>query len=728
MTEPKKVAVLGGGVGALTAALKLTEDPATRANYDVTVYQLGWRLGGKCASGRDVSHPPAARVYEHGLHIFAGFYYNAFGLLKDCYDDLQGQGGVPAANVYHAFKEKNEVVLFERVDGEQIPWPISFLPMPGLPHDPPPVPTVAQFIEAVIEAVFKYLFGSSDRPETVSLRAPMSTLEALEEGIKDRLIGAIDALGGEHVEAVLDPVAEAPGPDAPSASGLHHALVLAKDSARNRDPQDRENVPYILSLLDTFEDEVKALMNFFGLSNWVRRLMRGANLAKAVIAGIEGDDVVEKGFDHLDNQELKDWLRRWGAWEETVQWAPVDAGYDYAFAFYEGDESKPSLGAGTGLRGFLRLLFAYKGALFWEMKGSMGEVVILPMYEVLRRRGVKFRFFSEVRNLGLSADGSRIEQIGISQQAAPLGGAYDPLIDLEDGLKSWPDRPKWADLDHGAEMEAAEIDLESPWSPNPYARDVTLKLGADFDEVVLGISVAEVRRITPELSAVSAPWKAMVEGLQVSRTIGFQVWTKHPVGEGGGGFEWPNRVCTRTEQPLSTWSDMSFLLPHEFWPEDAAPQALYYFTGQLAGAAGPQNYDDPTAPAKALATAREDCKTWLRGNTEVMMPEEARPELPLGLDPDTLFVDDGSTGLKRFDWQYCRVNMAPSELYVQSAPNTLSLRMHSANTGFANLYLAGDWTRNGLNAGCVEAAVMSGMQCAYGVLGLDKQVPGEADV
>jgi hypothetical protein len=32
-----------------------------------------------------------------------------------------------------------------------------------------------------------------------------------------------------------------------------------------------------------------------------------------------------------------------------------------------------------------------------------------------------------------------------------------------------------------------------------------------------------------------------------------------------------------------------------------------------------------------------------------------------------------------------------------------------------NLYLAGDWTLNGLNAGCVEAAVMSSMQAARAI-------------
>jgi uncharacterized protein with NAD-binding domain and iron-sulfur cluster len=38
-------------------------------------------------------------------------------------------------------------------------------------------------------------------------------------------------------------------------------------------------------------------------------------------------------------------------------------------------------------------------------------------------------------------------------------------------------------------------------------------------------------------------------------------------------------------------------------------------------------------------------------------------------------------------------------------------------SGFDNLFLAGDWTDSGLNAGCVEAATMSGLQAANAVLG-----------
>lgn len=53
---PRKIAVLGGGVGALTTALALSSLPGWQERFEITVYQLGWRLGGKGASGRNRDH------------------------------------------------------------------------------------------------------------------------------------------------------------------------------------------------------------------------------------------------------------------------------------------------------------------------------------------------------------------------------------------------------------------------------------------------------------------------------------------------------------------------------------------------------------------------------------------------------------------------------------------------------------------------------------------------
>ncbi|MET0973811.1 MAG: FAD-dependent oxidoreductase, partial [Thermoleophilaceae bacterium] len=84
--ETKEIAVLGGGVGGLTAAYHLTATPQLRERHSVTVYQLGWRLGGKGASGRNRSRNN--RIEEHGLHVWGGFYENAFRLIRQCYAEL----------------------------------------------------------------------------------------------------------------------------------------------------------------------------------------------------------------------------------------------------------------------------------------------------------------------------------------------------------------------------------------------------------------------------------------------------------------------------------------------------------------------------------------------------------------------------------------------------------------------------------------------------------------
>ena len=78
-----RVAVVGGGCAALTAAFELTR-PEHGRRFDVTVYQMGWRLGGKGASGRGVAN----RIEEHGLHLWMGFYENAFRIMRDCYAEL----------------------------------------------------------------------------------------------------------------------------------------------------------------------------------------------------------------------------------------------------------------------------------------------------------------------------------------------------------------------------------------------------------------------------------------------------------------------------------------------------------------------------------------------------------------------------------------------------------------------------------------------------------------
>jgi uncharacterized protein with NAD-binding domain and iron-sulfur cluster len=84
-------------------------------------------------------------------------------------------------------------------------------------------------------------------------------------------------------------------------------------------------------------------------------------------------------------------------------------------------------------------------------------------------------------------------------------------------------------------------------------------------------------------------------------------------------------------------------------------------------------------------------------------------------------------GEARFESQYWRANVDPSELYVMSVPGSTTHRLRAEESGYENLFLAGDWTRNGLNAGAAEAAAMSGVQCANAMRGDFGPILGELD-
>ena len=50
-------------------------------------------------------------------------------------------------------------------------------------------------------------------------------------------------------------------------------------------------------------------------------------------------------------------------------------------------------------------------------------------------------------------------------------------------------------------------------------------------------------------------------------------------------------------------------------------------------------------------------------------------------------------------------------------PGSAPYRLRADESGYENLALAGDWTETGLNAGCIEAATLGGLQAANSVLG-----------
>ena len=131
--KPIEVAVIGGGAASIAAAFELTR-PEHRGKYRVTVYQMGWRLGGKGASGRGA----ADRIEEHGLHVWLGFYENAFRLLRECYEEAQRDPRTcPFADWRDAFFPDPHLGMAHRGrNGDWLSWTAFFPPGDGLPGDP----------------------------------------------------------------------------------------------------------------------------------------------------------------------------------------------------------------------------------------------------------------------------------------------------------------------------------------------------------------------------------------------------------------------------------------------------------------------------------------------------------------------------------------------------------------------------------------------------------------
>src|SRR6478672_7147059 len=86
---PVRVMIVGGGCAGLAAAWQLSKLPG----YEIHVYERSWRLGGKGSSVRD----DKGRILEHGLHVWLGFYENAFRMIRECYAEVERTGCGPDA-------------------------------------------------------------------------------------------------------------------------------------------------------------------------------------------------------------------------------------------------------------------------------------------------------------------------------------------------------------------------------------------------------------------------------------------------------------------------------------------------------------------------------------------------------------------------------------------------------------------------------------------------------
>ena len=95
--------------------------------------------------------------------------------------------------------------------------------------------------------------------------------------------------------------------------------------------------------------------------------------------------------------------------------------------------------------------------------------------------------------------------------------------------------------------------------------------------------------------------------------------------------------------------------------------------------------------------------------------------------PDGGCVETDVEGTLRLAAQFIRANIDPSERYVLSVAGSVGTRLPADGTDFQNLTICGDWTLNGLNVGCMEATVVSGLQASRAIAGYPEHIIGEED-
>ena len=148
-------------MAGLSAAYQLTKTPELRQYNHVTVYQLGWRLGGKCASGRDGQ----GRNLEHGLHVWFGCYENTFRLLRELYEAPQRPPNPRLKTWRDAVKPQDYTPIgVLRDDGTWDYWPLTWPTNDGTPGDGGLLPTHGEMLETVLGWLAEFLSRHGQAP------------------------------------------------------------------------------------------------------------------------------------------------------------------------------------------------------------------------------------------------------------------------------------------------------------------------------------------------------------------------------------------------------------------------------------------------------------------------------------------------------------------------------------------------------------------------------------
>jgi uncharacterized protein with NAD-binding domain and iron-sulfur cluster len=714
----QRIAIVGGGMAALATAFELSQREDQRKRFDITIYQMGWRLGGKGATGRDGE----GRIVEHGLHIWFGCYENAFRVLRAAYAEWNPLANQAIVSCENALKPQRDSAIGDRDHSDVVclRWPV----MPGKPGlDRADLSAFSSFSQMLrIMRCF-----SEQLKDAASLVLPKLSLSP-------GIIALLQAAGVKADDYV-------DGNEVKEGKCLALASNWSGKLASNERIRNEAELRGFVTVIRLYAKDVLVASRVSPRSA-ATFLAQFIDVGTAAIKGIVVDMILGgASVGDLDLMDFREWLAVCGADRDSVYGSPiVQALYDSMFQYCDGDKRRPSYGAGTAAQAVVRLYGTYMEAFAFEMQAGMGEVVVTPIYRVLKQRGVKFQFFYKLKGIKLDAKKTSVSQIEFYKQVCLCNGQYCPTISpkrCNGYLECWPDAPLWDQIIGGDKPSLRSLDFESYWCSH-HVDIVTLQHGLQFDAVVLAIPLGAFKKLNTapgpcdELIEASDGFRAMTETATLVPTISVQAWCNRDVNELG----WPPKmavvprcatkktVLSTGPEPLDIWADMSQVLAYEPWDtRSARPKSLQYLCGVFETELFREPPDQRQVPAEAKKLARRQAIDWLSSKSRYIWPKSSPGRR---FDWTILFDSRGTKGSNRVDAQVCLANVDPSSCCVGSPAGSTRWRLAADASGFGNLYLAGAWIDSGFNTECIEAAVISGLQAARAIAGASFAIPGES--
>ena len=642
------MAILGGGAASCTTALALTGQSGWKERYNITIYKLGWRLGGKARSGRNKNY--AQRVEEiTGLGIPA-VSFNMVRVLRSVYGELDRTEGAPLRTFEEAFVSssifgKTQTDLDSQTDKEC--FSLNYL--------------LKKLTEAFLMMTRKMI--------------KQITIEKTEQW-DEKLLKKNSTLLKSKVKSVQ--------------KLLKFVFLTVEDMSMKKEK---------LSIIDS--------------------------TATAII-GILDDNLLETGLGSINHLDLRQWLKKHGASQSTIDSAFIQEQYNEA-----GYRRTDLMEAGTSLQIILPAYLCYGGPAFLYHQAGMGDAIFAPIYELLRKRGVHFKFFHKVEELKLSdTNSSFVEQIRMTKQVDLLNEEYNPLINVK-GLPSWPNEPKYEEIEQQQAylLQEYNIDLKSFWSNwskvyednfgHPLS-EVVLKRGEDFDIIVYGIPVGSLPFLCEELLEKSPSLRATNEYIERVPSLQIQLWGNFDLDEYEGSELQYRLMDLLKEKEVHLIYNNDAVLKTEDWGNLKPKHLLYTPFRPKIEEIPDRNYT--SFPKEQMEKAKIFALHGLQNVLKNICPNWFQD----GVFKWTLLTDPmNRTGVERFNSLYLRLNINPSDLYTQIRPNSSKYRITTDGAGFDNIYFTGDWIQNGLNYGQIESAVTAGLLTSKAISGYPEVIHGE---